>query len=557
MLSILHIENIALIERADIEPGPGLVVLTGETGAGKSIIIDALGAALGGRTSRDLVRSGSDGARVSAGFTGVTPETGQWCAGNDIDCGEGELVLTRRISPDGKSSCRVNGIPVTAAQLKQLGALLLDIHGQNDGQKLLSESYHLACLDGYGGHEAVLANYGEAYGAYRETVRRIEELSMDESEKLRRVDALTYRIEELEGVRLRAGEAEELETWLKRLRNAEKLSAAVNAAYEAIYGDGGAVELLGAAETELNSVSRYTDELEDTAGSVAGLRYSAQDLAERLRDYRDGLDFAPGELDELETRLELLRRLMRKYAADEEGLFALIETSRAELEAIEYSADRLKELERERGERYEKVLALAGSLSQARKGAAGTLETRVMNELRALNMPSVRFVAEFTPTEPGSRGADEVKFLMSANAGEEPGRISRIASGGELSRIMLAIKNVLAERDATPAVVFDEVDSGVSGIAAQRVGEKLAELGRTKQVLCVTHLPQIAAMADMHLCIEKSERDGRTYTEVAVLDFEGRKREIARITGGDNITGTTLSSAEEQLRASEAFKAAL
>lgn len=556
MLTELHIENIAVIEKADVEFGRGLNVMTGETGAGKSIFIDSLGAALGGRTSRELIRSGADKGVVTAVFD--THAADGWLRDNEID-GDGELILQRRLTADGKSSCRVCGTPVTAAQLKELGALLLDIHGQNDGRQLMDETRHRDYLDRYGALEGKLASYGAEYIKYRSIEKELEKLNMDESEKQRLTELLRFEINELEKADIRPGEEADKTARRDLLHNAEKITEAVDLAYEALYaGEYNASALISDAGALLSRALAMSDELKETYSIIEGISDSLGDAVERIKDFRDSLDFSPREYDELETRLSELRKLSRKYGTDEEGLVSRLADDKKRLESIEYSGDMEKLFRRDLEEQKAVCRKSAAELSAARKAAAKKLEERIIGELSELSMPSVRFAVEFSPQsgDPGfdKSGSDEIRFLMSANAGEAPGRISRIASGGELSRIMLAMKNVFAEKDSVPTMVFDEIDTGVSGIAAQRVGEKLAELSRGKQVLCVTHLPQIAAMADNHFVIKKSESGGRTYASITPLDEDGRKMELARLHGGDNITAITIASAGEQLAAAEKFK---
>ncbi len=560
MLKTLHIENIAVIECADVEFSAGLSVLTGETGAGKSIIIDSLNAVLGNRVSRELVRSGAERASVTASFE--SSEAERWCADNEIDADDGEIILQRRITADGKTSGRVNGVPVTAAQLRELGALLLDIHGQNDGRQLLDERRHLAYLDAFGECGEAFSAYREAYDAYRALVRETERLSMDETEKQRLEESLRYRIAELSKAEIRPGEEAELTERRDLLRNSEKLTEHISAALGALYdSDGSAVAQCGEAEYNVSRASAWSADLSETEEIIRGARLALEDASERLREKQQLLDFSPEEYDRLEERLSQLRRLEKKYAADEEGLAALLSDSQRQLDELEYAGDRLEQLKKEMAKAYALAEKRAQALSGVRKAAAARLEERVVGELRDLSMPSVRFKVriEFQTGKNAltTSGADEVSFVMSANAGEALGPISRIASGGELSRIMLALKNVFAEKDGVDALIFDEIDTGVSGVAAQRVAEKLASLGRTKQVLCVTHLPQIAAMAQQQYLVEKSERSGRTYTNIRLLDREGRRYELARLSGGDMITDTQLAGAEELLSRDERFRASL
>ena len=559
MLSELHIENIAVIERSDIRFGPGLNVLTGETGAGKSIVIDAIGAVLGDRVSRELVRRGAERATVSAVFDGAGAE--KWLAENEIDCEE-ELILQRRITPDGKSSCRVCGTPVTAAQLRELGSLLVDVHGQNDGRQLMDERRHREYLDRFGELEGALALYRKEYDQYRAIRKEIEKLSMDEIEKERLSESLQAQIKELERADLKAGEKDGLSARRDLLRNSEKLTEALDEAYAML--SGGEENALSLAQNAAYFAARaaaVAPELEGAAKSIDEAVFSLSDAAETLRDFRESLDFSPEEYDQLESRIALLNKLERKYSRTDVDLIAYLDECRERLDSIQYAEERIEKLRRELSAQTERCRKAAAALSTKRRAAADRLQTRIVTELRELSMPSVRFAVAFQPlaAEPGfdANGADEISFVMSANAGEELGRISRIASGGELSRIMLAMKNVFAEKDPVGTMIFDEIDTGVSGVAAQRVGEKLYAVSRGKQVLCVTHLPQIAAMADCHYLIDKKERDGRTYTQVTRLERDGQAAELARLHGGDNVTLITLASAEEQLASAERFKQSL
>ena len=559
MIKLLHIENIAVIEKMDIEFTRGLNVLTGETVAGKSIVIDALSAATGGRTSRDVIRTGADFASVTAVFSGIGDDL--WFGENCVETDDsGDVFVARRISADGKSLCRVNGAPVGAAQLRELGAQLLDIHGQNDGRKVLDEGTHCKYLDMFGGLDSMLAEFRESYKSLTGKEKEIEKLSMDEGEKERLIDVLKFQIEEIERARIKIGEHAELVSRREMLLNASKLREAVETAFEAMYGDdssGGAVALIAEAQSMLDFAARYSENLNAINERLVDLRYTAQDISDELRDFRGALDFSPGELDEMESRLDTLKRIIRKYGS-EEGAVEHLEKSKSELSAIEDSTGRMERLNRELEASVQEAVGKAKRLTEMRMAAAARLQKRVMDELSQLNMPGVEFLVEFATVRDKygicASGGDEIRFLMSANAGEKPGRISKIASGGELARIMLALKNVLTGEQDTGSMVFDEIDSGVSGVAAQRVGEKLSKLAQHRQVLCVTHLPQIAAMADTHFEIRKSADAGRTYTFVSKLDNEGRKREIARLSGGENITDTMLKSAAEQLEAAEKYK---
>ncbi|MGI6028131.1 MAG: DNA repair protein RecN [Candidatus Heteroscillospira sp.] len=557
MLRELYIENVAVIRRADIGFGEGLNVLTGETGAGKSIIIDSLGAILGGRVSRELVRRGCDKAVVTAVFSG-SAEADAWLGENDMDA-EDELIVQRRIGADGKSACRINGTPIPAAQLRELGAMLIDIHGQNDGRRLLDEATHRAFLDAYGNYPEVRSEFDAAYACWKSTAGEIDALEMDERDKERLTENLRYTIDELTRAQLREGEYDELSERAELLRNSEKLTEAVDAAYEALYGaDGSASELCGDARGWMTRAAAYAPELQKALESVQSASSLIEDAAETLRDFRSALDFSPEEYDRMEARLQTLRRLFKKYGRDEEQLIEYLDECEKKLDGLEYAGDRLEKLKKQLRADAAKALEAGKKLTAARKKAAGELQKRIEKELRELSMPSARFLVETSPVSNDrgfeKYGCDEVRFLMAANAGTEPGRIARIASGGELSRIMLAMKNVFAETDNVETMVFDEIDTGVSGIAAQRVAEKLSRLARGRQVLCVTHLPQIAAMADTHLHILKTESGGETSTDVSLLDKTGRMEEIARLYGGEIVTETTLKSAAEQLAAAEEYK---
>ena len=558
MLQLLHIENIAVIERADISFHEGFNALTGETGAGKSIVIDSLGAVLGQRTSRDLIRTGAAKAFVSAEFDGVDASL-PVLAEIGVEPEDGVLLLQRDLYADGKNVCRANGRPITVAQLRALGTSLLNIHGQHEGTQLLDEEQHMAYLDRFGRVDALLDRYTERYQAVRETQRRLDSLQMDEAEKARRVDMLRHQIAELERAELRAGEEEELLERRSLLRNAEKFMDAFAAADYALSGgdDGvGAAGQLKNAELALHSVRALGARFEELCTRLESVYSDVYDLAETVRDLRGELDFSPQELDAVESRADQLYRLKKKYGATVEDMLDYLARSKKELDEIEYADDRIAQLQGTLAKQEKEMTAAARTLSDARKAAAKALEERILQELRELDMNKVRFSIDFAEKAPDANGIDAVRFLMSANVGEELRPIHKIASGGELARIMLALKNVLAEQDHVMTMVFDEVDTGVSGRAAQRVAEKMAKLSRSRQVLCVTHLPQLAAMADTHFSVEKGEEDGRTFTRVVQLDRAQRRAELARLTGGSEVTETQLRGAEELLSAAEGFKRA-
>ena len=557
MLELLHIENIAVIEQADIQFHSGFNALTGETGAGKSIVIDAMGAVLGGRTSRELIRTGAEKAFVSAEFSHVSAELPGLTETGVAPDEDGNLLLQREISGDGKNTCRANGRPITVAQLRRIGAELLNIHGQHDGQQLLDEEQHGAYLDRFGRTDKTLAVYQKEYSAMTELKAQIKALKMDEAEKARRMDSLRFQIGELERAELVPGEEEELAARRNILRNGEKYIGALSGADYCLSGDdecGGAVSQLREAEVAMSAVRNLGDDLADLYKRLEELRCEAYDLAEIIRDKRAEFDFSPAELDAVESRSDQLYRLKKKYGATVEDMLAYLDKCRAELDAIETADDTLILLEQKLKKAEKATLAAGAELTRVRREAAKTLENRIQSELRDLDMNKVRFAIEFTEKEPSPDGCDAIRFLMSANAGEDLRPIAKIASGGELARIMLALKNVLAEQESIGTLVFDEVDTGVSGRAAQKVAEKLAQVSRRKQVLCVTHLPQLAAMADTHFSVEKGEQGGRTYTKVILLDRDRRKAELARITGGSKVTEALLESAGELLDEAEAYR---
>ena len=549
MLSLLHIENIAVIECADIAFDAGFNILTGETGAGKSIVIDAISAILGERAYRDMIRTGTSKASVRAVFTEV-PEL-SWFADNGVEY-DPETVIQREVHLDGKNVCRVNGSLVTVSILRKLGIQLINIHGQHDSASLFDENNHLQFLDAYAENQVLQEAYAGKYTTVSKLRREIERLHMDESEKLRRMETLRYQINEISKANLQPGEDESLEQRRKILQNAEKLSDGIHSAVDCLYGgddSDGAAALLADAERELARLVRYTDAYNELHEKVADLMYQVQDVAEELRDARDDLSYSADELEQIEARLDVIHKLRRKYGSDCEEILQYLDKAQKELDEIEFADDHVERLkvkcEKAEKEAWDEAIALR----ENRMGAAKELSKRILSELAQLDMPRVQFACNFTQTELTPIGADMVAFYMSANAGEALKPLSKVASGGELARIMLAMKNVLAEQDQVATLIFDEVDTGVSGRAAQKVAEKLRSVAKSKQVLCVTHLPQLAALANTHLLIAKEERDGRTYTTVTPLDMEGRKRELARIIGGANITEITLKSAEEMLNA--------
>ncbi len=552
MLSVLHIENIAVIEQAEILFEGGFNVLTGETGAGKSIVIDAISAILGERTYRDVIRTGANRAFVSAIFTNI-PQY-DWFSENQVEFDPQELQVQREIYADGRNVCRVNGRPVSVASLKKLGGRLINIHGQHDSQQLFDEENHLTYLDAFARDEQELEAYQQAFSAMQSVQREIQKLSMDESEKLRLVETLTFQIEEIRAANLVSGEEEQLKERRKVLQNAEKLSDALRMADEALYGgdsSDGAAGLLSNAEHALSRVSTISADMQTLHQKISDLMYSVQDAADELRAMRDDLSYSEGELEEIEERLDAIHKLKRKYGASVEDVLAYLADSEQRLDEIEFASDRIETLKKREAELQKETIRQGEILREKRLSAAQAMESRICDELRQLDMPKIRFVCEFTPQQPMQTGLDSVRFLMSANVGENLKPLSKVASGGELARIMLAMKQVLAQQDGVPTLIFDEVDAGVSGRAAQKVAYKLWTVSKGRQVLCVTHLPQIAAMADAEYTVEKRVENERTYTSVLHLDESGRKQELARLIGGSMITETTLAGAAELLRLAE------
>lgn len=549
MLSLLHIENIAVIEQADISFDKGFNVLTGETGAGKSIVIDAISAILGQRAYRDMIRTGANKASVRAVFTRVPMLS--WFAENGVEYDE-ETVIQRDIFMDGKNVCRVNGALVTVAILHKLGVQLINIHGQHDSATLFDEENHLRFLDAFADNGDLRADYQEKFAAVSALRREIDRMTMDEGEKLRRMETLKYQVAEIEKADLKSGEDEELEQRRKLLQNSEKLSQGLEEATEALLGgdeNDGAAALLAQAAYSLSRIARYSDDYTAFQERLTDLKYQVQDIADEVRDSLDELCYSADELERIESRLDVIHRLRRKYGADCHEILAYLDKAQKELDEIEFADDRVEQLKKKLAKQEKEAWDAALLLRKNRQEQGKILADKILSELAQLDMPRVQFQCRFRETELGAEGADGVAFYLSANAGEDLKPLSKVASGGELARIMLSMKNVLAEKDAVDTLIFDEVDTGVSGRAAQRIAEKLRSLAKHKQVLCVTHLPQLAALADTHMLIAKSERDGRTFTTVTPLDNQGRVNELARIIGGTNITEITRKSAEEMLLA--------
>lgn len=550
MLAQLFINNIAVIERASIDLEKGFTVLTGETGAGKSIIIDAIHAVLGERTSKELVRTGTQSASVSALFTGLDEDILRLLDQLSIPREEdGSLLVQRDIRQEGRSSCKLNGAPATVSMLKQVGPRLVTIHGQHESYELLSPEVHMVYLDSFAGLESLLAEYQAAYHTLRETQRKLEALQTDEGEKARLSDLLHYQIDEIQSANVHVGEREELEAQREVIRNSEKIAGTLELLRGLLAGDEDSEGLLTGVEqasVEAERVASYLPELEEAAQKLREAGYLLEDVDAMLRGV--GVDFDPALQEAIEERLDLLYKLGLKYGSSEEKILEFLEDCRSRLHQIEFSDEERERLEAQYEEEKHKAISLAKELSRRRQAASAQFIRQVREELAFLNMPGIQFETEIQRVPLYAMGCDKLQFLVSANKGEPPKPMSKIASGGELSRIMLAIKTVLSGKDKVQTLIFDEVDTGISGAAANKVGKKLKQVSQNRQVLCITHLAQIAALADHHLLIEKHVEGERTFTQVQELDFEGRKREVARIIGGDQVTDLQLEMAEEMLK---------
>lgn len=553
MLSNLQIENIAVIKSASIDFENGFNVMTGETGAGKSIVIDSLNAILGERTSRELIRSGADSASVCAEFQNVGDNVKNELETLGVEKDD-TLIVSRKLTPDGKNVCRINGMPATVSMLKALGVQLVNIHGQLDNQSLLSPETHCSFIDKLAGSGRELKEFKELYLLYIKKENELKSLNTDVNEKNRRLDILNYQIEEIQKADIRPGEKDELTEKLGFLRNAEKVLDLLHTAYAALNGDGempGAADVAADAASKLLSAADYSSDFTETANGVNDAAMNLSAYTEELRDKIYSLDYDPNETERAEERLDVIYRLSQKYGDSEEDILAYLENAEKERDALSFSDERAEQLRAETEKAYNEALAAAKKLSEIRFEAGKKFSADVERELAFLDMPSVKFIVNDSVGELYENGIDNIEFLLSANAGEEPKPLSKIASGGELSRIMLAIKCVLSELDDIDTLIFDEIDSGVSGRAALKIAAKMKELSKTHQVICVTHLAQIAAFADEHKLISKEEKDGRTYTCIASLDYNGRKYELARIMGGLTVTQSILNSAEELLSSAE------
>lgn len=554
MLTNLNIENIAVIERSSIDFHSGFNVLTGETGAGKSIIIDSLNAVLGERTSKELIRTGAEKARVTALFEDISVRARATLNELGLQDEEGSVLLQREITQSGKSTFRVNGIPATASMVRDIGKSLVNIHGQHENQQLLSPHLHIHYLDSLSDLQWQLEEYYQVYRRAVELKHQLESINLDTQDKERRIDLLQYQIDELEQAEIFVGEHEELASRKAMISNSEKIATNVGNAREMLAGAEeypGAVQQLAEVSQLLAEAARFLPALQHIADRTMEISYELQDIGEDLRSYAEQTDFDPEEIDRIEERLDTLYRLGLKYGKSEEDMLAYLEKARQELDSIQFADERRAKLEEEYQQVGTKAKALALALSEKRREAAELFVQRVTGELAFLDMPGVRLQVSQQRCRLNATGCDEIEFLISTNPGEPPKPMAKIASGGELSRIMLAIKNVLADKDDIDTLIFDEVDAGISGRAAQKVGQKLRQVAQNRQVLCVTHLAQIAAQANSHLLIEKQVRDARTYTDVRCLDHSGRCYELARIMSGADPSQLQLQSAEEMLQAAE------
>lgn len=551
MLSKLYIENIAVIEKTEIDFQSGFNVLTGETGAGKSIIIDAITAVLGRRTSRELVRTGADSAFVSATFTSPGKETLRVLSELGIELSEGELLLEREFTLSGKNNCKINGRPANIATLRQVSSSLINIHGQHESYELMSPDLHINYIDAYGGHSELLESYREVFGEYKEISRILSGKESDERERLRRADLLRFQIEELEAAEVSVGEFDELSKERNILLNATRLRELLATTLFYLNGDSGeisgAVSFSSEGADSLSSAAGFMSELDELSQRLSSAYYELEDISSEISRVAESIESDPARLEEVEQRLDLLTKLMKKYAPTEEEILDYLSSVKAELERIEAYAEDREQLIIKQQEKYREAMSIATKLSEVRKASAEKFSGEVMARMRLLDMPSAVFEVYQENTDLTENGIDKVEFLVSTNAGEPVKPVAKVASGGELSRMMLSVKTVLSESDPTDTLIFDEVDSGISGSAALRVGNALFDVSKSSQVLCVTHLPQIAAMAQTHYLIKKSELNGRTFTDVMPLDREGRIGELSRIIGGENLTDASRKYAEELL----------
>lgn len=552
MLDLLHIENIAIIEQADISFRPGFNVLTGETGAGKSIVIDSINAVLGTRTSKELVRTGAKKAFISAVFEPIPDSAKAVLEKFGLPCEENQLLLSRELTADGRNTCRVSGMPVTVSMLKEIGQTLLDIHGQNDNHVLLSTDQHQRILDSFGDLQTLVEDYRTNYERGVAIKKQLSALSTDEAEKNRRVDLLSFQIKELEAAALVPGEEEELLAKRDIFKNSEEIAESITAARALIAGaeeNEGALTLLSNLSGVMERIKKYYPELESSSVLIRDFYYELEELGNEIDVLADSVDFDPREQDKVEGRLDQLFRLKKKYGDSVEEMLQYYARISEEMDSIEHADEHIAQLQQERKQNLLLLKEKADRLSAERKKAASRFEKLLMQELQFLDMPSARLEIHVDSDHFGPNGADRVEFFISTNAGEPPKPMAKVASGGELARIMLSIENVLADHGDVETMIFDEIDTGVSGRAGYKIGLKLRQVSRGRQVLCITHLAPIAALGENHIRIEKREKDGRTFTAAFPLTGEDRVREIARITTGENITEAALMGAREMLEA--------
>lgn len=547
MLTSLYIENIAVIEKTDISFFSGLNILTGETGAGKSIVIDAINAVMGHRTSKDIIRNGANNATVFATFSDINDVVKNKLSENGYSLEDDELIISRTLSLSGKNSCRINGKPANVSFLRELGLNLINIHGQHESYELFSPETHITYIDNLADNNSLLLDYQEAFAEYKKLKKELNDFLNSESNREQRIDLLSYQVNELENAAITVGESEALADERRVLMNAEKIISALHKAKNYLDGSSaaGAVDILDDAVTSLQKASDLNPELEGVFNRLNDLYYELQDVGNDISQAIDDSEQNPFRLEEIEERLDLLNKLSRKYGKTEEDMLAFLDKAKAELDSLVKFDDKSAELKKMCDEAKAKAQNLADKLSDLRRSTARDFESKVKSEMNYLDMPNVELVVSQNKTELKENGQDDIKLLISANPGEEPKPVDKIASGGELSRMMLAIKTVLASTDVIDTLIFDEVDTGVSGSAAQKVGLKLKEVSKSRQVLCVTHQAQIAALADSHFLIRKNVRDGRTFTDISLLDTNGRLSELARILDGVNVTDTALAHARK------------
>ncbi len=547
MLTSLYIENIAVIEKTNIDLYPGLNILTGETGAGKSIVIDAINAIIGQRTSKEIIRTGSDSASVYATFTDINQTVVNKLEKNGYSLDDGELVISRSITVSGKNNCRINGKPCNVSFLRELGLNLINIHGQHESYELFSPDTHINYIDNLADDIGLISQYKSAYSNYKKLKKELKDFESDYEKREQRIDILTYQVNEIDEADIQIGEKESLEEERGILMNFEKTALALHKSKALIEGSdtNGAIDIIDDAAASMKKASMLNPEFENLSTRLTDLYYELQDINNEISNVIDESEANPFRLNEIEERLDLLNKLSRKYGSTEEEIISFLENARTELETLLRYDHNHEELIKTYSKAKAETQALADKLSEIRSITARNFEKKVKAEMVFLNMPDVELIVSQGTVELGDNGQDDIELLISVNPGEEPKPVSKIASGGELSRMMLAIKTVLADSDIIDTLIFDEVDTGISGSASQKVGLKLKEVSKSRQVICVTHQPQIAALADSHYLISKNIQNGRTFTNIKLLDYNERIHELARIIDGVNITETALAHAEK------------